>query len=318
MLKKYFHKQQSSLNYFFQNIDTQGVEEILELFLACQGTLLFTGVGKSGHIAEKIATTILSTGTRALYLPPMNAMHGDVGIVQKNDLLVVLSKSGESEELMHVLSAVKARGVKTIVWTSNKESRLARECDLLCYLPLDKELCPFNLAPTTSSLLQLLLGDVIAVALMEQKKFTLSDYAMNHPAGRIGRRITTHVSELMLKGEKLPLCKPTDKVRDILLELSSKRCGCVLITDDENTIAGIFTDGDLRRALQTRGDEILQLPITELMVKKFRTITVDKLIIEAVSEMERDPHKRIMMLPVLEENKLVGLLHIHDVIQSGL
>ncbi|MDX8430681.1 MAG: KpsF/GutQ family sugar-phosphate isomerase [Candidatus Algichlamydia australiensis] len=290
----------------------------MELFLACQGTLLFTGVGKSGHIAEKIATTILSTGTRALYLPPTNAMHGDVGIVQEKDLLIVLSKSGESEELINLLTAVKSRGIQTIVWTSNRESRLAKECDLLCYLPLDEELCPFNLAPTTSSLLQLLLGDALAVALMEEKKFTLSDYAMNHPAGRIGRRITTHVSDVMIQGERLPLCKPTDKVRDILLELSSKRCGCVLVADEEEKITGIFTDGDLRRALQTYGDTILQAPVSEVMVKTFRSIAGDKLIVEAIEEMESDPQKRIMMLPVLKENKLVGLLHLHDVIQSGL
>ena len=317
MIEKYFQRQKSSLDNFFQKIDIQRVEEIVELFTACKGNILFTGVGKSGHIAEKIATTLLSTGTRALYLPPNNAMHGDVGIVQETDLVVLLSKSGESEELLQLLSAVKQRNVKTIVWTSNSESRLAKMCDVPCYLPLDEELCPFNLAPTTSALLQLLLGDVLAVSMMEKKKFTLSDYALNHPAGRIGRRITTRVSDVMLKGAELPVCKPSDKVRDILLELTSKRCGCVLI-EEESTITGIFTDGDLRRALHKHGDKVLQLPIEKIMVKKFRAIEADKLIFEAVEEMERDREKRIMMLPVTKENKLVGLLHLHDILQSGL
>ncbi len=317
MIEKYFQKQQRSLNNFFQKIDIECVDKMATLFAACEGNLLFSGVGKSGHIAEKIATTLLSTGTRALYLPPNNAMHGDIGIVQEKDILVLLSKSGESEELLQLLSAAKQRNVKIIVWTSNSESRLAKACDLLCYLPLDGELCPFNLAPTTSSLLQLLLGDVLAVSLMEKKKFTLSDYALNHPAGRIGRRITTRVSEVMLKGTKLPLCKPTDKVREILLELTSKRCGCVLV-EEEGKVTGIFTDGDLRRALHTYGDRVLQQPIEKIMVKKFRAIESDKLIFEAVEEMESDSEKRIMMLPVTKENKLVGLLHLHDILQAGL
>lgn len=317
MIEKYFQRQKSSLNHFFQNIDIQLVEEMVQMFAACKGNILFTGVGKSGHIAEKVATTLLSTGTRALYLPPNNAMHGDVGIVQKQDLVILLSKSGESDELLQLLSAVKQRDVKTVVWTSNKESRLAKACDLLCYLPLDKELCPFNLAPTTSALLQLLLGDVLAVSLMERKEFTLSDYALNHPAGRIGRRITTRVSDVMLQGEKLPICQPSDKVRDILLVLTSKRCGCVLI-EDEGRLVGIFTDGDLRRAMQKEGDQVMRKPVSEFMVQSFRSIASDKLIIEAVEEMERDSEKRIMMLPVIRENKLVGLLHLHDILQSGL
>ncbi len=317
MIEKFFQRQQVSLEYFFQNIDHQCVEEMSTLFSNCQGTLLFTGVGKSGHIAEKIATTLLSTGTRALYLPPINAMHGDVGLVQKNDVLVLLSKSGESEELLLLLAAVKSRGIKTVLWTSNREGNVAKFCDFVCHLPLNEELCPFNLAPTTSSLLQLLLGDVLAVALMKKKNFTLSDYALNHPAGRIGKRITTRISDVMLKGEQLPVCNLRDKVRDVLIELTSKRCGCVLITESKE-LKGIFTDGDLRRALQTKGDQILQMPIQELMVKKFRAITADKLIAQALEEMERDPQKRIMMLPVVEEDQLVGLLHLHDVLQAGL
>lgn len=318
MLKKLFSEQKQSLDVFFNTVSIEQGERILECFLACKGSVIFSGVGKSGIIAEKLAMTMISTGTKAFYLPPINALHGDIGAVSEQDVFVFISKGGETTELLNLLYYVKQRKAKTMAWVSSKESSLEKGCEISMYLPVERELCPFDLAPTTSTAIQLIFGDILAVALMNYKSFTIQDYAKNHPAGSIGKKITNTVEDIMIKGGQLPICHINDKLKDVLIEFSDKRCGCLVIVDDEQKVQGIFTDGDLRRALQKKPAVILEEMMKNLMTKKFLSIEKEHLIYEAAKIMQKDSNKRVLVLPVIQEQRLVGLLHMHDVVQASL
>jgi len=270
-------------------------------------------------IAKKIAVTMASTGTRALFLSPVDALHGDIGMVSSLDSFIVFSKSGESDELMQLVPAIKKKGGQVIGIVCSDQSRLSRLCDFVLQLPFLAELCPFDLAPTMSTTYQLLLGDLLTIALMKHKKFTLDDYALNHPAGRIGKRIIMKVEDLMLRDSRIPVCNPTDLLTEVLFELTDKRCGCVLVTDSSKKIKGIFTDGDLRRSLQKYGTKVLNMRIEELMTVNIKTINPYTLAWDALKLMEANPQQRLAILPVVdEEEKVVGILHIHDIIQSGI
>lgn len=319
MLKELLFKEQSYLNYFFDNIDLAEAEKIVEILHACQGVMIFSGVGKSGLVAEKIAMTMTSTGTKALYISPTNALHGDIGIVSHPDVFIFLSKSGESEELLQLIPALRNKKIKIIGIVSNSNSRLAKSADHFINLPLEQELCPFDMVPTTSAVIQLIFGDLLAVALMRMKNFSLDEYILNHPAGRIGKRILMKVSDLMITGLQIPFCKPDDKLVDTLVELSNKRCGCVLVIDEFKTLQGIFTDGDLRRSLQKHGASSLNLKMNEVMNQAARWIEPHHLAWDAMRTMEGDQKNAITVLPVLENSKtVVGLIKLHDIVQSGL
>lgn len=318
-LQELLHKQQSSLNYFFQNVEAAPLEKLVEILFACEGSIFFTGVGKSGLIAKKIAMTMVSTGTKALYLSPTDAMHGDIGIVSSKDIFVFLSRSGESEELLNLLPFLRNRGTYLVSVVSNAVCRLSKGCNLNIFLPLDHELCPFDLVPTTSSLIQMVFGNAMAVALMEKKQFALEQYTLNHPAGQIGKRLVVRVNDLMLTGTQMPLARSKDILVDVLVELSNKRCGCLLIVDDDMHLQGIFTDGDLRRALQASGPQALSKTLDSMMTKTPKWIAPDALAIEAIKLMEADPRHPITVLAVLEgEKKLVGLIKMHDLLQAGI
>lgn len=318
MLKKLFTEEKTYLDYFFHHLDMEAAEIILQAFLSCTGVIFFTGVGKSGIIAQKIAATLISTGTQAIYLTPTDALHGDLGIVREKDLFVFISKSGESDELLHLLPNIRNKGACLIGFVSNNQSRLAKACDLFVTLPLERELCPFDMVPTTSTEIQLIFGDVLAIALMRAKSFSLDDFAMNHPAGRLGRRMTLHVKDLMLTGHSVPLGRKEDKLIDVLVELSNKRCGCVIIVDENLALQGIFTDGDLRRALQTKGPEILEEKMEVLMTAKPKWIGASALAWDAMKLMEADQKRPVMVLPVLDNQKVTGIIKLHDLVQSGL
>lgn len=319
LIEDLFVLERDYLDYFFSHLDYKAIEAVAKVVLTCPGTIFLTGVGKSGVIAKKIALTLMSTGTKSLYLSPTDALHGDLGIVSQDDLLLILSKSGESDELFHLIPCLHHRGATLIAVVSNPASRLAKSCHHVVHLPLKQELCPFGLAPTTSTVEQLLFGDVLAVALMRSKRFSLDQYVLNHPGGRIGKRLTVRVSDLMLKGREIPLCHPQDKLIEVLVELSDKRCGCVLVVDSQQSLQGIFTDGDLRRALQSFGPSALNEAMQGIMTRHPRTVAADKLAVEAVQLMEADRNHPIMVLPVLEaDNKVVGLIKMHDIVQSGL
>lgn len=319
MLKNLIAQQKLSIDHFFTHLDLQKFEQLIDLAEKCQGKILFSGVGKSGLIAKKISLTMTSIATRSFYLSPTNALHGDIGFVNPGDVFMLLSKSGETEELLNLLPYIRNKQAHTVAIVSNPESRLAKGCDTFLELPLNQELCPMNLVPTTSGVLQNLFGDLLAVELMERKKFSLESYALNHPAGRIGRRMTLKVEDLMLTGSATPICHPDDKLIDRLSELSNKKCGCLLVIDDTKHLHGIFTDGDLRRVLQNLGAKALESTIKDLMNRTPRHISPKKLAWEALQMMESDQKSPITILPVLnEQSQVTGLIRLHDLLQAGV
>lgn len=319
MLKQLLDKQIEYTTHYFDSLNLQQTEKFVDILLNSSGMIFFTGVGKSGLVAKKIAFTMVSTGTRAFYVSPTDAVHGDLGMVSQNDVFVILSKSGESDELLNLIPAIRNKGATLLGVVCNPQSRLAAACHYSIVLPCARELCPFDMAPTTSTTAQLMFGDLLTIAIMQHKKFSINEYALNHPSGRIGKRITLKVKDLMLTGSRLPLCYPNDKVTDVLVELSNKRAGCLLIIDMEGKLEGIFMDGDLRRSLQKLGGAALNMPIKDLMTKDPRWVGPEVLAWDALKAMEADPIKRITALPVIDqEHRLLGLLHLHDIIQSGL
>jgi arabinose-5-phosphate isomerase len=309
---------QANVDVLFQRFDCPRFSKIIEIVLHSKGCIFFTGVGKSGIIAKKIAMTFSSSGTKALYLSPQNALHGDIGMVGRDDIVFLMSKSGESTELLELCPALRNKGAHLVAVVTNEASRLARACDASFVLPELKELCPFDLAPTTSTIAQLVFGDVLAMALMRLKGVSLSDFIQNHPAGRIGRRQLVKVRDLMVSGDAMPLCAPSDTLGSMLVELSNKQCGCVCIVDGESRLLGIFTDGDLRRTLQKLGPAALGATMGSLMTGTPRTISQGMLAYEAMRVMEADQKHPVTVLPVVEEGRCVGLIKMHDIIQSGI
>lgn len=318
MLKDLFAEQRQYLDFFFDQLDTERAEKVFQLCLKTKGLLIFTGVGKSGIVAEKIAMTMVSTGTKALHLPPTNFLHGDIGIVTADDTVLLLSKSGETEELLNIVPFIKRRQAKTVAVVSTHHSRLSSYSDEYISLPVEKELCPFDLAPTTSTEVQLLFGDALAVGLMKAKGFGLDTYALNHPSGAIGKKATLTVDDLMMRGDQIPLCHPENRLADVLVELSNKRCGCLIIVDKDKKLQGIFTDGDLRRALQTQGSGILEQKLETLMTRSAKYIEKETMAWDAAKFMQKDPKKWILVLPVVEGQKVVGVIRMHDIIHAGI
>ena len=316
MLEQLLKLQQQYINHYFTHLNIKEVESIVQACQQTEGLIVFTGVGKSGIIADKIAMTLVSTGTKALYLPPTNFLHGDIGILSEKDTLVLMSRSGETEELLNLVPFARKRRTKLIAVVSNAQSRLSKSCDLSITLPVERELCPFDLAPTTSTTVQLLWGDLLAVSLMRAKQFDLSQYVLNHPSGTIGKKMTLKVEDLMF--HETPLATPQDSLVDVLVELSNKKCVSLLVINSERQLLGIFTDGDLRRALQTHGPNVLEKSLESLMTYTPLSVSKDLLAWDALKIMQKDPKKFVMILPVLEDKKVVGILRMHDIIQAGI
>jgi arabinose-5-phosphate isomerase len=285
----------------------------VDLILNCHGRVVVSGIGKSGHIARKIASTFASTGTPAYFVHPAEASHGDLGMVAREDVLIALSNSGESQELLAIVPLLKRQGAKLIGMTGNPASTLAREADIHLYAGAEKEACPLNLAPTASTTAALALGDALAVALMSAKGFTRDEFAASHPGGTLGRRLLTHVRDVMRTGKDAPRIKHTVTAMDGILEMTRGRMGMTAVLDDSGRVTGIFTDGDLRRSLE-KGLDMLAAPITEVMTRGPRTIGPDRLAAEAVEIMER--FKVNQLLVVDAERKLLGALNMHDLFRA--
>ena len=285
--------------------------------LKCKGVVFFTGVGKSGFIAQKISMTLVSTGTKAVFLNPVDALHGDIGVVGE-DILVLFSKSG-STELLGLVPFAKARGARLVSVTCLPGSKLARACDSAIVLPLERELCPFDLAPVTSTAIQLLFGDTVAIAVMEEKGLSRDAYAKNHPAGRIGKRLLLQVADVMDAGDRVPTSLPGTKVVEVLMELSKKGRGCVLVVDEERRLLGTFSDGDLRRGMQRMGAAALDCPVSELMGRNPRSVPLESKAVDALEEMEHPEKGKVSFIPVLDEAARVkGLLTLHMLLSAGL
>lgn len=259
-----FKSQQKYLNFFFQNLDLSQTLAFTQTLLNAQGTIFLTGVGKSGFVAQKISQTLVSLGIRSGFLSPVDALHGDIGILSSTDLLIFFSKSGNTEELLRLVPCAKAKGAFLISVTSSESNLLVNVCDLNVHLPLERELCPFDLAPVTSTAIQMVFGDTVAIALMGAKNLSREEYAANHPAGRIGKSLIFKVKDVMKKQNELPVCKEGDLIMDQLVELTSKGCGCLLVIDDDYHLIGTFTDGDLRRTLKASGEGIFRLTVGEM------------------------------------------------------
>jgi arabinose-5-phosphate isomerase len=287
--------------------------QTVELILKCRGRVVVSGIGKSGHIARKIASTLASTGTPALFVHPAEASHGDLGMVTREDVFIALSNSGESEELLTILPLLKRQGAKLVAMTGNPGSTLAREADVHLYAGAEKEACPLNLAPTASTTAALALGDALAVALMQEKGFTRNEFAASHPGGTLGRKLLTHVRDAMRTGNDAPRVAHSVTAMQGMLEVSRGRMGMTAVLDDAGRVIGIFTDGDLRRARQ-KGSDLGAARIVDVMTRSPRTIGPDKLAAEAVEIMER--FKINQLLVVDAEQKLLGALNMHDLFRA--
>jgi len=329
-LKAIFAQQKESLSQFFDKLDYDEVSKLTQKLLKCKGSVLFTGVGKSGFVAKKINQTLVSTGTRALWLAPVDALHGDIGLVSPGDILVMFSKSGTTKELLTLVPYAKAKGGYIVVLTSNHKSPLAQVSDMVVSLPLEKELQAFpneglgqsrEAPPATSNTVQMLFGDTIAVALMNARGLTQNQYAMNHPAGRIGKRLVMKVHDVMQPIGKLAKCIPSDNGLAALTRLSQNPSagGCLMVSDQSGELKGTLQDGDLRRALTLHGKAVLEMSVQELMNfnKTFpRTCGADMMAADAVLEMEK--HK-VTYLPVVDDTKmLLGVITVKDLAAAGL
>ncbi|MDN8010167.1 KpsF/GutQ family sugar-phosphate isomerase [Burkholderia multivorans] len=279
------------------------------LLLGCRGRVVVSGIGKSGHIARKIAATLASTGTPAFFVHPAEASHGDLGMVTADDVFIGISYSGESEELVAILPLVKRIGAKLIAITGRAESSLGTLADVNLNAAVSKEACPLNLAPTASTTAALALGDALAVAVLDARGFGSEDFARSHPGGALGRRLLTYVRDVMRTGDDVPYVGLDATLSDALFQITAKRMGMTAVVDTNRKVAGIFTDGDLRRVLARDGD-FRRLPIADVMTREPRTIGADHLAVEAVELMER--HRINQMLVVDADGVLIGALNMHD------
>lgn len=282
--------------------------------LACQGRVVCTGMGKSGHIARKIAATLASTGTPSFYVHPGEAGHGDLGMVTDADVVLALSYSGESDELLMLLPVLKRQGNPLIAMTGRPGSSLAREADVHLDVSVPAEACPLDLAPTASTTAALAMGDALAVALLEARGFTAEDFARSHPAGMLGRRLLLHIRDVMHGGDDVPRVRETATLSETLVEMSRKRLGMSAVVDADGRLLGLYTDGDLRRTLDDAAIDMRSTPISSVMTRTPKTIGSDALAVEAAQLMEA--HKINALLVVDDDGHVVGALNIHDLLRA--
>ncbi|TAL87007.1 MAG: KpsF/GutQ family sugar-phosphate isomerase [Rhodanobacter sp.] len=291
-----------------------GFVEACRLILACKGRVIVSGMGKSGHVARKIAATLASTGTPAFFVHPGEASHGDLGMIQPMDVVLALSYSGETDELLFILPVIKRQGIPLIAITGKPGSSLASQADVHLDGSISSEACPLGLAPTTSTTVALVLGDALAIALLEARGFTADDFARSHPAGSLGRRLLLRISDLMHTGDNIPKVPPEASLTGALVEMTRKHLGMTAVVDDRKRLLGVFTDGDLRRALDDQDVDLRSARVADLMTRGPKTIGADKLAAEAAQLMEK--HQIQALLVVDDEQHVVGALNIHDLLRA--
>lgn len=283
----------------------------------CRGKVIVIGIGKSGIVSQKIASTFACTGTPAFFLHPAEGIHGDIGMMSKGDVVLAISNSGESQEIIQLLPLIKRWGIKLIVITGKPSSVLARGGDVVLETGIKEEACPLGLVPTASTTATLALGDALALALLEKKGFKEDDFAMLHPGGALGRKLVLRVSDLMHKGDEIPLIQEDTLMKEGLLEMTSKRLGVAGICDKEGKLVGIITDGDLRRALE-REDDLLNHQASEIMTGNPKTIVKDDLAAKALYEMEEGSITSLFILAEDAGGKPIGIIHMHDLLKAGV
>lgn len=293
----------------------ENFDKAVSAILKCQGRVIVAGMGKSGLIGKKIAATFNSTGIASFFLHPAEAMHGDLGLMRSEDILLLISKSGQVGEIELILSAAQRLGIAIIVLCGTVGSELYQRADFVLDCSVNKEACPNNLVPTSSSTAALVMGDALAVALLKARNFTRSDFAVLHPGGFLGKRLLKRVSELHHVGDEIPLVSPQASMKEMILEMTGKRLGCVFMKDEDGHTSGIFTDGDLRR-LAEKHDDFFKLTAQDVMITNSKTISCDAVLDAALALMEK--HSITQLATVDENGLLVGIIHLHDILKSKL
>lgn len=294
-----------------KNLLDENLTKALDMIEQTQGRVIITGMGKSGHIGKKIAASLASTGTPSFFMHPAEASHGDLGMVTDDDLIIAISNSGESRELIDILNYSKRFGIKLIAITKNPDSSLGKAGDIVLKLPLSKEACPLGLAPTSSTTATLVLGDILTVAMIERRGFSKAQFNQRHPGGKLGS-ILQRVKDMMHRDNEMPILKTNATINEIILEMTSKRLGCVGFVDENNDFCGMFTDGDLRRCLNA---DLKNAKASEIMTKNPIIASPEMFASEAIKIMNE---KKITNLFVVENNKAIGVIHIHDLLKAGI
>ena len=289
------------------------VEELCKNISNCKGKIFITGVGKSGHIANKFAATLSSTGTPSFFIHPAEALHGDLGMIEKNDAILAISKSGESKEICDLIPAIKMKKIDLFSITENVNSTIARASVTHILVKVKREACPNDLAPTSSTTVTLALGDAIAVALLKSKGFTSEDFAKSHPGGKLGKKLTLRTKDLMVPIKKAAVVKDTETIKDLIFEVSEKKQGIALVKKGAE-IVGVFSDGDLRRQLQ-KNVQIDKVKLSSVLTKKFKTINSEELVVKAAEKMKSF---KVYTLVVEENKKVVGILTMHDILEANV
>lgn len=289
----------------------------VEMILACSGRVVVTGMGKSGLICQKMAATMASTGTPTIFLHPAEGVHGDLGMLMKGDVVIAVSNSGETEEITRILPIIKRMGLPLIAMAGNPGSTLARAGDVFLDISIKEEACPLQLAPTASTTVTLVMGDALAVALLLQRGFREEDFALYHPGGALGKRLLLRVEDLMHVGDAVPIVDADTPLKDALYIISSKKLGITGVVDDQGALIGVFTDGDLRRKIE-QGIEVLNRPICELMSGKSKRILHTNLAAKALQRMEEHTITSLFVFDSEESQKPIGIIHLHDLLKSGI
>ncbi len=312
--KKVLKIEAEAVEALIDRIDERLLEAI-DIMYACRGKVIVTGMGKSGLIGKKIAATLSSTGTSAFYLNPAEGSHGDIGMVTKGDVVIAISNSGDTDEIINILPVFKRLDVKIIAMTGNLKSTLAKKSDVVLDVSVKEEACPMGLAPTASTTVTLAMGDVLAVTLLSKKGFTEEDFAFCHPGGNLGRRLLTIVADLMHTGSNIPSVSDETLMKEAILEISSKRLGVTTVSDENGAFKGVISDGDLRRGLEKWGADFVSLKAGDVMTANPKTIMSDALATKAVAIMEK---YSITVLVVIDDGKVEGVIHLHDLLKAGI
>jgi arabinose-5-phosphate isomerase len=297
-----------------EKIDENFVRAV-ELILQSKGRVIVTGIGKSGIIGKKIAATLTSTGTAAFFLHPTEGIHGDLGMVQKNDVVIAVTKSGGTDEIYQLIPLFKRLGVPIITFTGSPNSAVAEKSDVVIDVSVDQEACPNDLIPTSSTTAALVMGDALAIALLDERHFSSEDFALLHPGGHLGRKLLLKVSDIMHKGEEIPVVSEETDMKGVILEMTSKRLGTTTVVNQNGKLVGIFTDGDLRRLVE-RTDEIFSLKAGQVMTKNPKTIDGDELAAKALNLMES--YAITSLIITNGERQPTGIVHLHDIIKAGV
>ncbi|HLE33535.1 MAG TPA: KpsF/GutQ family sugar-phosphate isomerase [Bacteroidota bacterium] len=293
----------------------ESFDKAVEMIYACKGRVIITGMGKSGLVARKIVATMNSTGTAAVFLHPSDAVHGDLGMVRENDVVICISKSGDTEEICEIIPLLRRIGVKIISLIGSLNSYLGKESDLVLDISVKEEACPHDLAPTASTTATLVMGDALAVALLEKRNFTKEDFAMFHPGGNLGKQLLLKIEEIMVSGEAVPAVREEVSLSEAIFEMTSKRLGATCVVDNKGILTGIITDGDLRRLLG-RTNNVSNVKAREAMSVNPKTIRNNALAVVALEVMERFSITQLVV--VNEEHRPVGMVHLHDLVKTGL